>query len=306
MEINHRAYQKETDVQLVRELLSENYALTQHSFYTVDPPNWERMCAASATGSSERRIHLWEVTEQAARKLVGIVVFQKNQEEFSCLVLSGYQEVNDSLYDWVEREHQANRPAQTDKWTLSCSVSESNAAQKAILTQRGYTQLPAELHFRRRSLDAPIPELAPPEGYVIQQLQNLSDESLAERAAGENQVFDRTITAAFLRRLQDAPIYRPELDLVMLAADGTVAAFCTAWFDARHRIGICEPVGTLAAHRQRGLAKMLMYEGFRRLRAFGAITVSLGHSASNVAAARLYDSVGMSVFDQESLWQKDF
>jgi ribosomal protein S18 acetylase RimI-like enzyme len=148
--------------------------------------------------------------------------------------------------------------------------------------------------------------LAPPEGYTIQQLQNPSDELLTERAASENQVFDRTITTAFLRRLQDAPIYRPELDLVMLAPDGTVAAFCTAWFDARHRIGICEPIGTLAAHRQRGLAKALMYEGFRRLRTLGATTVSLGHSTSNVAGARLYESVGMSVFDQESLWQKDF
>ncbi len=306
MMINHQAYQGEVDVQRVRELLSENYALTRHPFYTADPPNWERMCAASETGSSKQCIHLWEATEQASRTLVGIVLYQKHRGEFSCLVLPGYREIDDSLYDWVEREHQANRPNEADKWPLSCTVSESNAAQKAILTQRGYTQLAAELCFRKRALDAPIPEPSPPKGYVIRQLQNLPDQALAERAAGENQLFDRTITAAFLRRLQDAPIYRPELDLVMIAPDGTVTAFCTAWFDAHHRIGFYEPIGTLAAYRQRGLAKALMYEGFRRLRALGATAVYLGNSASNVAGARLYESVGMPVFDQESLWQKNF
>ncbi|MCP4540349.1 MAG: GNAT family N-acetyltransferase [Chloroflexi bacterium] len=292
-------------MQRVRELLRAFYADTQQPFYTIDMPNWERFCAMSET-NSEQFVYLWELAESASQKLVGIAMYHKGRGTITGQALAGYRAVENEMYDWAERQHRENRPEQAKKWPLKCSVCESNTAQQAILTQRGYTKLDAEVVFRKRALDIPIPKVSPPKGYEIQDLQNARDDVLVGRAAIENQVFERNITTAFFHRLLHAPIYRPEWDLVMVAPDGTVAAFCTLWFDTHHRIGFCEPVGTSAAHRQRGLAKALMLDGFERLRALGATTVYLGHSASNVAANRLYDSVGMTIFDQESLWQKEF
>ena len=31
--------------------------------------------------------------------------------------------------------------------------------------------------------------------------------------------------------IQSAPLYRRDLDIVAVAADGSIGAFCTAWFD---------------------------------------------------------------------------
>jgi len=57
------------------------------------------------------------------------------------------------------------------------------------------------------------------------------------------------------------------------------------------------------AYRRCGLGKALMIEGFRRLQKMGATTAYLGNDVDNIAGNKLYDSVGMQVFDQEYSWQ---
>jgi len=52
---------------------------------------------------------------------------------------------------------------------------------------------------------------------------------------------------AWYRNIQNAPLYRRDLDLVAVAPDGAIAAFCTAWFDDVTRSGVFEPVATRAA-----------------------------------------------------------
>ena len=79
----------------------------------------------------------------------------------------------------------------------------------------------------------------------------------------------------------------------------------TVWFDEANHAGFFEPVATIAVHRRLGLGKALMLEGFRRLQNMGATAAFLGNDVENVAANRLYESVGMPVFDQECSWQKE-
>ena len=111
-------------------------------------------------------------------------------------------------------------------------------------------------------------------------------------------------SAALFQELQKAPIYRPELDLVITAEGGSIAAFCTIWLDMAHRAGFYEPVATMPAYRRCGLGKALMIEGFRRLQMMGVTTACLGNDFDNSAGNYLYDSVGMQIFDQEYSWQK--
>ncbi len=285
--------------------MSQNYAATRHPFYTADPPNWERIRVALATGSNRQNICLWELVEHPLHIPVAMALYHKHQGEFSCLVHPHYREIEDAIYDWVEREHLTTK-TKAGKKLLKCSVCESNEIQKALLARRGYSKAKMGPVFRKCFLDGGISEIALLKGYAIREIQTLSEESFAERAIVENEVFDRTITVAFLRQLQDAPIYRPELDLVITAPSGSIAAFCTIWFDGEHRVGFYEPVGTVLAHRRCGLGKVLMIEGFRRLQEMGATTAYLGNSADNSAGNRLYESVGMTIFDQEYWWQKEF
>lgn len=44
------------------------------------------------------------------------------------------------------------------------------------------------------------------------------------------------MTVEKYRRIMNAPTYRPDLDLVVVAPDGTFAAFCIVWFDEVNRL----------------------------------------------------------------------
>jgi predicted N-acetyltransferase YhbS len=104
------------------------------------------------------------------------------------------------------------------------------------------------------------------------------------------------------RNVQRVPIYRRDLDLVAVAADGTLVAFCTVWLDDVSRTAVFEPVGTHPSHQQRGLGKAVMTEGLRRAQRLGATLASV--SSYSTAAHALYAAVGFTAFDLSEPWHK--
>src|SRR5258706_14539858 len=61
------------------------------------------------------------------------------------------------------------------------------------------------------------------------------------------------------------PQYDPQLDLMVMAPDGTPAAGCICWVDPVNRVGLFERVGTRPQFRRQGLATALMLGGLQRL-----------------------------------------
>jgi ribosomal protein S18 acetylase RimI-like enzyme len=112
------------------------------------------------------------------------------------------------------------------------------------------------------------------------------------------------VTLEAYRRLRAAPIYRPDLDLVVIAPDGTLASYAICWLDAANRSGEFEPVGTRAAFRGQGLGKAVVQEGFRRLRACGARVACVTAVGGNMAAQKLYASAGFQTVTREHLYRK--
>jgi ribosomal protein S18 acetylase RimI-like enzyme len=153
-------------------------------------------------------------------------------------------------------------------------------------------------------MDKLIPEVAVPEGYTVRSLR--ADDDLALRCAVSSAAFGSPAMGTDVyRSLQMAPTYRIDHDLVTVAPDGTFASFCIVWFDEVNRIGMFEPVGTHPDHWRMGLGKVVMCEGLRRLAALGATMAYVGVGSDNVAANRLYESVGFAEFDRECRWQKE-
>jgi ribosomal protein S18 acetylase RimI-like enzyme len=66
-----------------------------------------------------------------------------------------------------------------------------------------------------------------------------------------------------------------------------------------------EPVGTHPDYRRRGLAKAVLCEGLRRLKVLGATTAYVG-CGTGPDVARLYESVGLTDYDEEHHWRKEF
>ena len=78
------------------------------------------------------------------------------------------------------------------------------------------------------------------------------------------------------RRLRDVRAswpYRQDLDCVVEAPDGSIAAYSLAWLDELNGVGELEPVGTHAEHQRRGLGRAVNLFALQRLRDEGATTV---------------------------------
>lgn len=83
-------------------------------------------------------------------------------------------------------------------------------------------------------------------------------------------------------------MYRPGLDLLVLAPDGDVAAYALFWFDPVSATGLVAPMRTDDSHQRRGLARHLLAAGIERLVQAGARSVKLCYRPDNVAAQTLY------------------
>ena len=305
MRYRNRAYTRDMDDQKITDFLSRVYGLTNHSYYSIDPSNWERMRVSGDQAENQPRIHLWEKGIGASKKIVGLAIYAEHHNKNSCLVYpSQDRNVEASICDWVEAEHSAVKK-DVEKKIINCSVCEKNTSQKAILAKHGFSREKLDTVFRKRFLNgstASQSELS--NGYQIKDAQVVSSEFLTKRAQIENQVFGNSIMSEMLKKLQHSTLYLPELDLLITASDGSPAAFCTFWLDDIHNVGYVEPVGKDAKHRLRSLVKTLLREGFRRIQKLGADIVYLGNNAGNTAANHLYESLDMPVFDREYLWCK--
>ncbi len=160
----------------------------------------------------------------------------------------------------------------------------------------------------RHPADAPLPPPSLPQGLAIRPL-NGEDEVPAyvelHRAVFESSA----MTVAWRRRTLRCPDYHPELDLVAMAPDRSLAGFCVGWLgtDAEgRRVGQIEPLGVRADLRRHGLGRALLVEALQRLRLKGAIGVLIQTEAYRGPALQLYASVGFRVLRGVWVYRKDY
>jgi mycothiol synthase len=188
-------------------------------------------------------------------------------------------------------------------------VNANDETTKEIFSRCGYTRSKylAE-HLRRRSFTTPVPAFIPPAGYTVRALGNedeLSARSWLSWKAFHPEEPDEDYQGwEWYRNVQRIPLYRRDLDIVAVAPDGELAAFCTVWFDDVTRTAVFEPVGTHPEHQKRGLGKAMMSEGLRRAERLGSTLVTV--SSYGEAAHALYESMGFTEFDLLEPWSKEW
>jgi len=193
-------------------------------------------------------------------------------------------------------------------------IDSQDAEIKQILARRGFERVEKQGEQEvqhRRSLEEPLPDVPQIAGYAIRPMGDGLE--LLERCYASGLGFhnDDIQTARdnrdhpdWYRHIQTAPLYRRDLDIVAVAADGSVASFCTAWFDDVTRTAYLEPVATVPAHRKRGLARAVILECLHRLKRMGCKTAFVG--GYSVPANALYFSVMGADHDISEPWEKAF
>ncbi|HNS37966.1 MAG TPA: GNAT family N-acetyltransferase, partial [Anaerolineaceae bacterium] len=209
-------------------------------------------------------------------------------------------------------EDRLTAPNQDDRRQLQIFVDSQDTTLHQTLTQRGFQRVerPGEQEYQhRRSLDLPLPPPIKLPDYTIRPL-GTGLEFLERCYASGLGFHDDDIQVArdnrdhpdWYRHIQSAPLYRRDLDLVVIAPDGSVASFCTIWFDDVSRTAYFEPVATVPAHRQRGLGKAMMIEGLHCLKQMGCKVAFVGGYSPGANA--LYFSVMGPEYDVSEPWEK--
>jgi RimJ/RimL family protein N-acetyltransferase len=93
-------------------------------------------------------------------------------------------------------------------------------------------------------------------------------------------------------RLRQTSLYRPDLDLVVLDSQDSVAAYGLFWHDPVSATGLVEPMRTEEDHQQRGLARHILTAGIDLLAAAGAERIKICYEPDNPASKNLYLSAG--------------
>jgi predicted N-acetyltransferase YhbS len=190
-----------------------------------------------------------------------------------------HRELLDEILDWAAPDE--------------LLVPSHHADAIARIEGRGLVHMPSApwMRLNSRSLDE-LPEPVLPPGYS---LRTAREEDFASRAAAHRSAFQpsrfRDDVYEFVRA---TPPYRGDLDCVVIAPDGSVAAYTLAWLDEGNRVGQFEPVGTHADHQRLGLGRAVNLFALHRLREEGAALalVACRGDAAYPIPCKLYESVG--------------
>jgi GNAT superfamily N-acetyltransferase len=189
--------------------------------------------------------------------------------------------------------------------TISTSAFDGDSERIAFLQANGFVR-EEETFFRlMRSLEGPLPASSLPHGAHFRRMAADDAEARAELHRDAWSVWGQsTHTTQMYRRLRSAPLYDPDLDVV-LEFDGQLVSYCVCWPDAVNQVGLFEPVGTRPSAIRRGFGRAVIHEAFRRLRERGMKTAIVSTGTVNKPAMALYASAGFNhVLDREHFYTK--
>jgi GNAT superfamily N-acetyltransferase len=192
--------------------------------------------------------------------------------------------------------------------TLSTTAFDSDGARIASLVEHGFTRDDRQGagFLLMRSLVESLPEVRLPAGARFRQISD-SDADVEARAELHRDAWsvwgESRHTAEMYRRLRSAPLYDPELDVV-LECDGQLVSSAVCWLDVVNKIGLFEPVGTRSSATRRGFGRVVIHEAWRRLRDKGMRTAIVGTGEVNRPAMALYASAGFEACERSRVYVK--
>ena len=303
MQVYAHALSGEDDFWRMRALLSVTFPITPIGLnWEVRRLDGQRFYEAGVTANrlQARPVQLWETADG---DLVGYVLAE-GRDDAHIQIHPDYRHVEPDMVAWAE-EHLAAPTADGDR-ALEIYTYEYDALRQHILTERGYTKMEYGGMVRHLRLGKqPLPQPVIAAGYTLR-TTDPDDLADCQRIADLlNAAFGRTFHNALEYRnfTRYAPCFRRDLDLVMEAPDGSFAAYIGAPYDEENHYGIFEPVCTHPDHQRKGLARALMAEGLLRLRALGAVDVTVD-TGDMVAANAFYTAMGFTEAYKGYSWRK--
>ena len=283
-----RSYEGQHDLYAMLDLLSEGRRANNGTYYIHRGDlQWWLFYTELSDGLWQSRIRLWV----EADRLVGWGLLSPEEDAFDVFTLPTLRD------DPREREMLAaivNEMSGLDELN-NIWVADDDNVRIQWFEDDGFEVADEHfVHFKRSLSGALIgPQL--PVGFSLR--TSRGDEADARlRAVASHAAFKsgRSFEQYWLRTLRfvQSPVYMPEHEIFVIAPNGQVAAYCIIWTDELTKVGHFEPVGTHPDFQRKGLGKSLLFEALRKLKSEGMTEADVCTHHDNLAAIRLYESVG--------------
>src|SRR5579872_744353 len=284
MTITIRPWRDKTDLPLMVDLLR---GVSPASRHLIDIP-WR---LSSPALQDERNTRVWIDTDG---KMLGFAAWQIYWAALDYFVLPGrhQQTIETGIFSWAMerfRELDAERGRPMPYWV---EYRDDDIERQRVMEAHGFL-LDDDYQYVHMSnpLTEPLPEPTLPDGFTIRPFageQEVSGYVELHRAAFES----TSMTCDWRLRTLHMPQYQPELDIVAVAPDGSLAGFCVGWLNAERYTGQVEPLGVHPRFHHMGIGRALLLESLRRFKAHGANSVLVETESDRNIARNAYEAVG--------------
>lgn len=239
----------------------------------------------------ERNVRLWEEDG----RLLGFAKVELPGGELLIQVSPpAHDAVQRELLTWgIGRLTEASDYEGTDE-SVWLQVGEDNQARAAFLEAEGFKQSDQRYVELVRPLDTPVDPPRLPPGFTVRAFRGEQEvKAYVDMHRDAWSVWaPSTYSEDQHLRLMRLPGYVRDMNPVVVTPDGNLAAYCIGWLDAVNKVGEIEPLGTRPAYRGMGLARAIVVEVLRRMRAHGMESALVYASTNNSPAWKLYESSG--------------
>ncbi|MDQ2718079.1 MAG: GNAT family N-acetyltransferase [Chloroflexota bacterium] len=254
-------------------------------------------------GAGERdTVRLWE-DDRGELQAFAILHFPYCNLYFYVQPCAQDEEIARQIIDWGTDRVRAFGQARGQRVMLDTNCRNTDKARLALLEGSGFTRQEAYTLRMTCSLLATLSSFRLPHGYMLGHVageHEVESYVALHRAAFGTENMTVEARLATMRN----PDYIPELDLVAVAPDGTLAAFCfcQVYREAnalnRRAGGEIATIGTIPALRHKGLGRTMLRAGMHALQARGIATAVLGTSSENASAQSLFLAEGFHIAEE--------
>lgn len=301
MNVNLRRYEHHTDYNRVGQFLIDTYQPGDRHDNWLQP-RWEYMhyhpLFDESLSTAFSNTGVWE----SNGSIVGVVHFEHRPGQIFLQAHPDFTYLKAEMLVYAEIYLSVGDSDR--KRTIAIWVNDFDIRLQSAVQERGYRLVEGSKDFWSIfEIRSPFPPIKLPDGFCLQSLADENDLNKLHRVLhrGFNHPGEPPVDElAGRERMQSAPNYRKDLNIVAVAPDGSYASYCGMWQDHVNRVAYIEPVCTDPDYRRMGLGTAVVLEGIRRCCKEGAAIATVGSDQS------FYMSMGFRMLFEINLWAREW
>ncbi len=300
MNITVRRYDHAIDYHLVGQFLIDTYQPgNRHDNWLQ--PRWEYMHYHPLFDESLSKAFSNTGVWESNGTIIGVAHFEHCPGQIFFQVHPDFTHLKPQMLEYAETYLSVD--AGGEKRKIEIWVKDFDTGFQSVVQERGYRLVEgAKECWSIFEIHDPFPLIKLPNGFHLQSLADENDVNKLHRVLHRG--FDHPgepppDELAGRKRMQSAPNYRKDLNIIAVAPDGSYASYCGMWQDHVNRVAYVEPVCTDPDYRRMGLGTAVVVEGIRRCGAEGATIAVDG-------ALPFYVSIGFKKLFDINRWAREW